>query len=77
MVRAMFPSQSPKVSGALAQSPNHKPSTEGSIIYLNANPDLKLVLDKVEDAGGKVTMPKLTLAKMDSWHFSLILKEIL
>jgi hypothetical protein len=54
----MFPSQSPKSSGALVKSPYHTPSKTGSIIYLNANPDLQIVLDKIEAAGGKVTMPK-------------------
>ncbi len=54
----MFPSQNPKSSGALVKSPYHTPSKSGSIIYLNANPDLQIVLDKIEAAGGKVTMPK-------------------
>lgn len=58
MQMLMFPSQSPKSGGALVQSENHKPSTEGSLIYLNANPDLQLVLDKIEAAGGQITMPK-------------------
>jgi predicted enzyme related to lactoylglutathione lyase len=58
MQMAMFPTQSPHVGGALIVSENHKPSAEGSIIYLNANPDLQLVLNKMESAGGKITMPK-------------------
>jgi uncharacterized protein len=37
----------------------HKPSeTDGPLIYLDANPDLQLVLDRVEAAGGKVLIPK-------------------
>jgi predicted enzyme related to lactoylglutathione lyase len=54
----MFPSQSPKIGGALVKSPDHEPSTKGALIYLNANPDLQLVLDKVEKAGGKILSPK-------------------
>lgn len=54
----MFPTQGPKSGGALVKSPYHTPSKTGSIIYLNANPDLQIVLDKIEAAGGKVTMPK-------------------
>jgi predicted enzyme related to lactoylglutathione lyase len=61
MQMAMFPSQSPKSGGALVKSPNHVPSTTGSIIYLNGNPNLQNVLDKVEAAGGKVTMPKMLI----------------
>lgn len=60
MKMAFFPSEdmNGKVSGGLVQGPMHKPSQEGSIIYLNANPDLNVALGKIEKAGGKVTMPK-------------------
>jgi predicted enzyme related to lactoylglutathione lyase len=60
MKMAMFPSDSSNgsVGGALVQSEMHKPSTMGAIIYLNANPDLQLVVNRIEKAGGKVTMPK-------------------
>lgn len=65
MKYAMFPfdpSQA-KVAGGLAQSPMHTPSSTGSIIYLNANPDLQIVLDRIENAGGKVTMPKTSIGQ--------------
>lgn len=57
---AFFPwkAGSGKATGALVQSSSHKPSMEGSIIYLNANPKMDGVLAKVEDAGGKVLMAK-------------------
>lgn len=60
MKMAMFPQEdmNGKVSGALAQSPYHKPSADGAKIYLNGNPDLAVALGKVEAAGGKVIMPK-------------------
>ncbi|MDR6563048.1 MULTISPECIES: VOC family protein [Arcicella] len=61
MQMLMFPSQSPKSGGALVKSPYHTPSTTGALIYLNANPDLQLVLDKIESAGGTVTMPKTNI----------------
>lgn len=51
-----------KVSGALVQSPNHRPSAEGVRIYLNGNPDLSEALSKVESAGGKVVMPKTKIS---------------
>ncbi|MEO6330742.1 MAG: VOC family protein [Ginsengibacter sp.] len=47
-----------KASGAIVQSQMHKPSTEGCVIYLNANPEIQTVIDKIEKAGGKVAMPK-------------------
>ncbi len=57
---AYFPSENMngKVSGALVQSPQHKASAEGAVIYLNGNPDLANALGKIEAAGGKVVMPK-------------------
>ncbi len=47
-----------KANGALAQSPQHKPSMDGAVIYLNANPDIQKVIDRVEKANGKVVIPK-------------------
>lgn len=46
-----------KANGALAQSDQHTPGTNGVVIYLNANPNIQPVVDRVEAAGGKVVMP--------------------
>lgn len=56
----MFPVAEQGVGGALCYSKNYyKPSaTEGPLIYLNANPDVQNILDKVERAGGKILIPK-------------------
>ena len=53
------------VGGALVDSGGfHKPSsTDGPLIYLNGNPDLQQVLERIEDAGGKVTMPKTSIGQ--------------
>ena len=60
MQMAYFPAVpgSGKASGALVKSGFHKPSKEGCVIYLNANPDLTAVLEKIEAEGGKILMPK-------------------
>ena len=61
----MFPIEDPMgVGGALCDSGGfHKPSsTDGPLIYLNANPDLQFVLDKVERAGGKIVVPKTEIS---------------
>jgi uncharacterized protein len=52
------------VGGALADSGGfHKPSsTDGPLIYLNGNPDLQNVLDKVDAAGGKIIVPKTEIS---------------
>ena len=51
-----------KASGALVQSQMHKPSMDGSIIYLNANPKIQTVIDRIEKAKGKVLMPKTQIS---------------
>lgn len=51
-----------KASGGLAQSPQHKPSMDGAVIYLNANPDIQKVIDRVEKANGKVVMAKTQIS---------------
>ena|ERR1700733_9060106 len=52
------------VGGALVDSGGfHKSSTtEGPLIYLNANPDVQNVLDHVVAAGGKITLPKTEIS---------------
>ncbi len=61
------------VGGALVDSGGfHKPSgTDGPLVYLNANPDVQLVLDKVEAAGGKIMVPK-TLISPELGHMAVI-----
>lgn len=58
----MFPLDDPMtgVGGAIIDSGGfHKPSaTDGPLIYLNGNPDVQTILDKVEKAGGKIVVPK-------------------
>ena len=53
-----------QVGGALVDSGGfHKPSaTDGPLIYLNGNPDVQHVLDKVEAAGGKIMVPKTEIS---------------
>ena len=62
----IFPIDDPMgIGGSLCDSGGfHKPSsTEGPLIYLNGNPDVQLILDKVESAGGKVLVPKTQISK--------------
>ena len=37
-------------------------ATAGPLIYLNANPDVQQVLDKVEAGGGKILIPKTQIS---------------
>lgn len=55
---AFFPMEEDGVGGALCFSKHYKPTSDGAVIYLNANPDISIPLSKVEAAGRKVMMPK-------------------
>ena len=52
------------VGGALCFAEGfYNPSlNDGPLIYLNANPDVKLILDKVDAAGGRVIVPKTEIS---------------
>ncbi len=58
----MFPVQDPMgggISGALTHAPEfYQPQQNGVLVYLNANPDVQLVLDRIVAAGGKIVVPK-------------------
>ncbi len=49
-----------KVSGALVQGEGYKPTMDGALIYLNADPSME-ASDKIEGAGGKIIMPKTNI----------------
>lgn len=64
----LFPISDPAtgIGGALVKtSPGfYSPSeSHGPLIYLNANPDVDIVLSRVENAGGKVTVPKTLISE--------------
>ncbi|MFI5185816.1 MAG: VOC family protein [Chitinophagales bacterium] len=52
------------IGGALTKVEGfYKPSsTDGVLVYLNANPDVQNILDKIEAAGGKVLVPKTQIS---------------
>ncbi len=61
----MFPIESPmNIGGALCHSGDfYKPSAEsGPLVYLNANPDVQNILDKIEAKGGKIVIPKTEIS---------------
>ena len=55
-----FPFGPDVASGALVESQMSKPSSEGTLVYLAAE-DLAKPLSRVEKAGGKVLMPKISI----------------
>jgi uncharacterized protein len=62
----MFPTTDMQdgIGGALVDSGGfHNPSaTDGPLIYLNGNPDLQNILEKVEAAGGSILVPKMEIS---------------
>ena len=62
----MFPLESPMggVGGALCYNQEfYRPSaTDGPLIYLNGNPDVQNILDRIEAAGGKIVVPKTQIS---------------
>ena len=61
---SLFPVEEGQPGGALACHPKaYFPSHEGALLYMNANPDLSRVLDRVEEAGGKAMVPKTLLSE--------------
>jgi uncharacterized protein len=47
-----------RVTGVLSKSNRNSPSGNGTLVYINASPDIQDVLDRVKQAGGKIVMPK-------------------
>lgn len=62
---AMFPSDpgSGKANGAVVFGPDYRPSMEGAVIYLNGDPNLDQALSRVQEAGGEVLMPKMSIGE--------------
>ena len=62
----MFPVEDPMngIGGSINYAEGfYKPSqTDGPLIYLNANPDVQRILDRIEKAGGKIVVPKTMIS---------------
>jgi len=52
------------IGGAIVHSGGfHKVSaTDGPLVYLNGNPDVQIVLDRIEAAGGEILVPKTEIS---------------
>lgn len=69
-----FPADPAKaeISGAIVAGEGAVPSATGTVVFLNANPDLQVALDRVEAAGGKILMPKTAIDMEGAGHFAMI-----
>lgn len=68
---AFLPAYDGKVSGAICYGEGYIPSGAGSLLYLNANPDLNLVLDRVTQNEGRIIVPK-TLISAEVGYYAFI-----
>jgi len=60
------------IGGALVMGQGCVPSEIGSLIYLNGGKNLQPILDKVEEAGGRIIMPK-TKINDEAGYFALFI----
>ena len=68
---AFFPTTK-GIGGSVIAGQGYVPSDSGPLIYLNGGKDLNNVLNKVEEAGGRIVMPK-TLINEEMGYFSIFI----
>lgn len=68
----VFPYENQLVTGVIMQGEDFTPCADGVTIYLNAGDNLQPMLDKVENNGGKILVPKTAHAD-DSGYFALFI----
>ncbi|MBV6425649.1 MAG: hypothetical protein KIPDCIKN_00133 [Haliscomenobacter sp.] len=65
--------EEPGVGGAVVYAPDfYLPSNQGTLIYLNGDPDLSAMLARIEPAGGQILTPK-TLISEDIGYMAVFL----
>jgi predicted enzyme related to lactoylglutathione lyase len=72
MHMGIFPYEGQMVTGVIVKGEGHQPSADGVTIYLNGGDNLQVILDKVENKGGKIVAPKTSHAD-ESGYFALFL----
>ena len=61
-----------EISGALVCGEGAVPSATGTAVFLNADPDLQVMLDRVEAAGGRILIAKTAIGMEGAGHFAMI-----
>ena len=60
---SIFPVEEGGISGALCEHREfYKPSHDGALVYFSGEPDLQLVLNRIEKNGGKILTPKTQIS---------------
>jgi uncharacterized protein len=68
----VLPNQEGTVNVVLVKGNDYKPTADGVVLYLNAGKDLQPVLDKVEQSGGQVILPKTEISP-EMGYFALFI----
>lgn len=58
----VFPSEEDALNVVLVHSSDYKPTTDGSVLYLNGGDNLQTILDKIEPNGGKILVSKTEIS---------------
>ncbi len=61
-----------EIGGAIVCGEGAVPSATGTMVFLNGDPDLQAVLDRVEPAGGRILMSKTLIDMEDAGYFAII-----
>jgi uncharacterized protein len=64
---AFFPADG-GIGGAIVSGPGSVPHSNGPLIYLNAGNDLNDMLTKVEQAGGRIILPKTIISEEAGYY---------
>jgi len=68
---AFFPTNK-GIGGSVVAGQGYVPSDCGPLIYLNGGEDLNKILKKIEEAGGRIVMPK-TLINEEMGYFAIFI----
>ena len=72
----LFDQSGGKVGGAIVYNPGfYTPAANGTMVYLNCQPDLQVQLERVEGAGGKVHQLKMEIAPGQNLGFIAIITD--
>ncbi|WP_408036172.1 VOC family protein [Tenacibaculum aestuarii] len=72
MEMGLFPYQGQMVTGVIIKGEGYEPSASGVTIYLNGGDNLQTIIDKVEEHGGNIVIPKTPHAD-ENGYFAIFL----
>lgn len=70
----MLPAGEMNVGGALVKHADYQPAKGGGpVIYLNANPSIQAVIDRVQTAGGNIILPRTQIS--EEWGYMALFTD--